>query len=75
MVKMENEVVRPLKPKFYRRYVDDIYNRRRKDEFDKVFYELNNYHQNIKLTIELNPSKFLDTELICKEGNYSTKVH
>ena len=24
----------------------------------------NSYHQNIKLTIELNPSKFLDTELI-----------
>ena len=75
IIKMENDIVRPLQPKFYRRYVDDIYNRRRKDEFDKVFYELNNYHQNIKLTIELNPSKFLDTELICKEGNYSTKVH
>ena len=28
-----------------------------------MFNRLNNYHPNIKLTIELNPSKFLDTKL------------
>ena len=44
MVKMEIEAVRPLKPLFYSRYVNDIYNRRNKDEFDKVFYTLNNYY-------------------------------
>ena len=33
MVKMEIEVVRPLKPLFYSRYVDDIYSRRKKNEF------------------------------------------
>ena len=37
MVKMEIDVVRPLKPLFYSRYVDDIYNRCRKDKFDEVF--------------------------------------
>ena len=42
MVKMENEVVRPLKPLFYSRYVENIYNRRKKDEFDKVFHAPNN---------------------------------
>ena len=34
MVKMEIEVVRPLTPLFYSRYVDDIYNRRTEHEFD-----------------------------------------
>ena len=76
MVKIEIEVVRPLKPLFYSRYVDDIYNRRKKDEFDKDFHALNNYHENIKLTIEINPSKFLDTQLINIEGKYTiTKVY
>ena len=42
MVKMEVDVVRPLKPLFHGRYLDDIYNRRRKDEFDKVFHAFNN---------------------------------
>ena len=74
-VKMETEVVRPLKPLFYSRYVDDIYNRRRKDEFDKIFHALNNYHENVKLTIEISPSKFLDTQLINIEGKYIIKVH
>ena len=75
MSKMEIEVVVPLKPKFYRRYVDDIYNRRNKNEFDQVFHALNNYHHNIKLTIEISPTKFLDTKLINSEGKYITKVH
>ena len=74
MVKMEIEVACPLKPLFYGRYEDDIYNRYKKDEFDKVFHVLNNYHENIKLMIEISPSKFLDTQLINVEGKYITKV-
>ena len=63
MVKMEIEieVARPLKPLFYSSNVGDIYNRRKKDEFDKALNALSNYHENIKLTIEISPSKFLDT--------------
>ena len=56
--------------------MNNIYNRRKKDEFDKVFHALNNYHENIKLTIEINPPKFLDTQLINIEGRYiTTKVY
>ena len=50
---MEIDAAHPLKPMFYSRYVDDVYNRHRKDEFDGVFRALNNYHENIKLTIEI----------------------
>ena len=72
---METDVVHPLKPLFDSRYVDDIYHRCSKDEFDDIFQALNNYHENINLTIELSPSKFLDIELINVEGKYITKVH
>ena len=75
VLKMEIDVVRPLKPLLYSRYVDDIYNRCKKDEFDEVFHALNNYHENIKLTTELSPSKFLNTQITNMEGKYITKVH
>ena len=49
MVKMENDVVTPSKPIFYRRFVDDIYSTRKLRE-NVLFDQLNNYHPNIKLT-------------------------
>ena len=63
MNKMKMDIVLPLKPKFYRRFVDDTYRRRRKNEPDGLFSKMNSYHPNINLTIEINPSKFLDTKI------------
>ena len=40
-----------------------IYMRRKKNDVDKLFEELNSYHENIKLMLEVNSTKFLDTEL------------
>ena len=51
------DVIKPGKPKLYKCYVDDIYSKRIKNQSDKLFEKLNNYHPNIKLTIEVNPSK------------------
>ena len=62
MVKIENDIVMPHKPAFYKRYVDDIINRRKKHEEYLLFKKLNNYHPKIKLKIEVNPPKFLDTK-------------
>ena len=45
MVKMENNVVIRHKPIFYKRYVDDIINRRKKHEED-------NYSRNLIITIQ-----------------------
>ena len=64
MVKMENNIAIPHKPIFYKRYVDHIINRRKKYEEDLWFKKLNNYHPKIKLSIKINPPKFLDTEII-----------
>ena len=36
--------------------------------------KLNNYHPNIKLTIEVNPIKFFDTEIMIKNGIIETYV-
>ena len=49
MIRMENDVAIPLKPIFYRRFVEYIINRRKKNVPDELFFKLNNYHQNIKL--------------------------
>ena len=75
MIRMENDVVIPLKPIFYKRFVDDIINRRKKNVPDELFFRLNNYHRNIKLTIEISPVKFLDTQLVNLNGKIETKVY
>ena len=75
MIKMENDIVIPTRAVFYHRYVDDIYNRRKKNIEDSLFKALNSYYKNIKLTIEINPIKFLDTHLHNKDGTYVTKVY
>ena len=73
--KMEEDIVTPSKPLFYKRYVDDTYVRRKKNETDELYNALNSYHQNIKLTLELNPTKFLDTEIIRSNGKITTQVY
>ena len=61
---MENSIVIPHKPIFYKRYVDDLINLRKKCEEDPLFKKLNNHHPKIKLTIQINPPNFLDIEII-----------
>ena len=47
MCKFENDIVSTNPLIFYTRYVGDIYAGRKKNEEDKLFYNLNNYNQNI----------------------------
>ena len=73
MVKTENDVIIRSKPIFYRRFLDDMYSRRKLG--DKIFFDkLNRDHPNIKLTIEVNASTFLDTKLTNIHGNYNFKI-
>ena len=66
MTKMEDDILEKYQPTFYKRCVDDIINRRKKNEVDLLFNDLINYHPNINLTLELSPKRFLDTNLECK---------
>ena len=72
---MEEDTFAPMKPHFYKRYADDTYIRRKKNEPDSLFEKLNSYHLNIILTIEKNPTKFLDTEIIQCGCEIETKVY
>ena len=67
MAKMEDDIVEKHQPKFYKRYVDDIIKCRKKNQVDLLFNDLNNYYQNIKLTLELNP-RFLEINLEFQHG-------
>ena len=64
MNKMEKNVVISRKPKFYKRFVDGIYRRRKRNEPDELFDKMNSYHPNIKLAIEISLEKFLDTKIL-----------
>ena len=74
MCKMEEDVVKPLKPIFYKRYVDDTYVKRKRNESDTLFDALNSYHPNIKFTLEQNPKRFLDTQIIKENNRIKTQV-
>ena len=62
IVRTENEVVKWMNPLFYKQFVENIYSRRNKFQRDVLFEDINNFHPNIKLTIEVNPGKFLDAK-------------
>ena len=64
MFMLEEDIVIPSKPLLYKRCVDDTYIRRKKNETDELYNALKSYHQNIKPTLKLDPTKFLDTENI-----------
>ena len=75
MSKLEADVVRPFNPTFYDRYVDDCFSKKRKDEPDQLLYRLNNYHPNIKFTVEENPDHFLDTAFSYGNDGFDCKVY
>ena len=74
MTKTEREVVNPSKPKFYKRFMDDIINRRNKNEPDDLFQKLNNNHPSMKYTVEVKPEIFLDTKIVYSNDVITTEV-
>ena len=74
LTKLENDVVKPSKPLFYKRFVDDIFTRREKNKSDELLEKMNNYHKNINFTTEVNPDRFLDTSIILENNEIKTKV-
>ena len=75
MDQTEDDIVEKYQPTFYKSYIDDIINRRKKNQVDLLFNDLNNYHPNINLTLELNPKRLLDTNLEFENGILITSVH
>ena len=65
----------PRNPKLYKLFVDNIFSKRETNVPDQLLEFLKNYHPNIKLTYEINPEKFLDTNLCYNNSSVTTKVH
>ena len=74
MMKLENDVVTPKNPKFYKRFVDNSIRRREKGTVDELLHNMNNYPAKIKFTIEAL-IKFLDTESGYQEDGIKTSVY
>ena len=75
MPKTAEEVVKPTNPSFYERSVDDIISKKKKDQPDLLFENLNNHHPNIKYNIETMPQNILDTKIIYVDNQIKTKVY
>ena len=73
--KMEEDLVIPANPIFHKTSVDNTYVWRKKHKTEKLFIDLNSYHENIKLTLEINPNKFLDTDIIRTNQGIKTQVY
>ena len=69
------DLVLPLKPKFYCLFIDDTYRRRKKNKPEELFSKVNSYHPNMNLTIEINPSKFLDTKIPANKNEIKCFSH
>lgn len=74
MIRTENGVVKPLKPVFHRRHVDDKYSRK-KNLTDQLYHEVNNNHPNINLNTEIDPKRFLDAKANTKSGKIEIAVY
>ena len=72
--KMEEDLAIPANQIFYKWYGGESYVRRKNNETDKLFIDLNPYHENIKLTLEINPKKFPDIEIVCAKQGCITEV-
>ena len=75
MCKLERDVVIPRNPRLYRRYVDDTYNRRKKEIPDELLEALNRYNCNVNYTVEEKPKHFLETNVKHENGEVCTSVH
>ena len=75
MTKTDKEVVKPLNPRFYKRFADDIISKKRKYQPDLLFQNSNNHNPNIKYTIKKMPQKFLDTNITYEDNQIKTNVH
>ena len=74
VTKTEGKVVKPSKPKFYKRFVDDIMNRRNKNHPDDLFLKLNSNHPNMKYTFQVKPEIFLDKKIVYSNYVITTEV-
>lgn len=63
MTKTKDKNLKPANPRFHKRFVPDIFSKKKKDQPDLLFENLNNHHPNINYNIGTISEKFLDTKI------------
>ena len=65
-----------LNPYLFKRYVDDTTTKSKKNiANDELFANMNSHLKNMKLTVETNPTRFLDTAFnVIPDGSVTAKV-
>ena len=76
VVRTKNDVLNSTNHLFCKRFLDNIYSKPNISQPDVLFEALNSFHPNIKLIIDINPVKLLDTKIILNnEGVATTQVY
>ena len=70
----EKESGVPLKPNFINVTLTTLSLKEKNTNVDELFQNMNSHHPNIKLTIETNPTRFLDTAFSKNLDGSVTKV-
>lgn len=73
--KLKIDKVEQTRPLFYKHFVADVINSKKKNKLDSLLMLLNNYHANIILTVEVNPYNFLDKNIKIVDGKDETSVY
>ena len=74
-LKLESDILVPLKLNFYRKYVDGMFDRKKVNNRDTLLKQLDNDHPKNKLTTELTPKKLLDEKLFFVNGIYYSMLN
>lgn len=74
LTELQTEKVKPIKPLLYKHFIDDVINRRKKSKPESPLTFFNNYHLNKNFAVEVNPSKFLDTNIETFDGKIEASV-
>ena len=74
MAKTEREFISLSKPNFNKRFVDNLIDRRTKNQPDDLLQKLNSNHPNMKYTVEVKPEIFFDTKIVYSNDVITTEV-
>ena len=75
LTKLEIDKFRPTKPLYYKRLVDDVINRCKKNTPDLLLTSINSYHLNMNFAVVVSRSRFLDSNIKAVNGKVETSVY
>ena len=75
LTKFKKDKVRSTNSLLNEPLVDDVINRRKNSKLDALITSLNSYHSNINFTFNVNPPKFLHTNIKIVNGKVKRSIY